>query len=114
MWDAIKQVFLLTIKLNNYHLLPLNYFLRLAFLLFLLFHVDLFFVREPLGYVAFCTFPLQHLGHQLQPFLGEKPCKEELGWVSNPQRVKFTKMLVSWYSANDIRVIVVVVRQPWL
>ena len=83
--------------------------LRLAFLCFLLFDVDLLFVRQPVGYVAFCTFPLQHLGHQLQP-LREKPyC---LG--SNPQRVKFSKMPVSWYSTNDIRVIVVVVTQPWL
>lgn len=71
MWDAIEQVFLLTIKLNIHHLLPLNYFLRLAFLFS--------FSFMSTGYAAFCTFPLQHLGHQLQPFLGEKPCKEEVG-----------------------------------
>ena len=82
--------------------------LRLAFLCLLLFDVDLLFVRQPVGFVAFCTFSLQHLGHQLQP-LREKPyC---LG--SNQQRVKFSKMPVSWYSTNDIRVIVVVVTQPY-
>ena len=47
--------------------------LRLAFLCFLLFDVDLLFVRQPVGYVAFCTFPLQHLGHQLQPLRYQPP-----------------------------------------